>query len=185
MLAMKKIVQEGAPILREVAKPVPEKLFGTPELAAMIRDMQEALDAQEDGVALAAPQIALPYRIFVARLDRTRPPPPAAAGAALPQAAPEREVFINPEIFKTSRKRHEVDEGCLSVRGVYGKTLRHERVSVRARRLDGASFTRGGGDVLAQLFEHEVDHLNGILFIDHAQELLELAQGEEHHEPVA
>lgn len=174
---MKEIVQEGDPILRGEAKPVPESLFGTSELARMIKAMEDALDAEEDGVALAAPQIALPYRIFVARLDRTRPAAPAPRGEAPAGVEPEREVFINPEIFKTSRKRREVDEGCLSVRGVYGKTMRHERVSIRARRVDGSSFTRGGGDVLAQLFEHEVDHLNGVLFIDHADHLIRIAPG--------
>jgi peptide deformylase len=181
---MKEIVQEGTPVLRAVAMPVPEEMFGTPELAKMIEEMQETLDAEEDGVALAAPQIALPYRIFVARIDRTLSPSARKRPGDAPPAhlAPQRAVFINPEIVKTSKKRHEVDEGCLSVRGVYGKTMRHERVSVRAKDEHGKSFTRGGGDVLAQLFEHEIDHLNGVLFIDHAEELVELGAPEREHE---
>ncbi len=168
---MKKIVQEGAPILREHAKPLPQRLFGTPELAKMLKDMETALDKEIDGVALAAPQIGLPYRIFIARVDRTLPTPKEGE----PARPPELQIYINPEIIKTSRRTHEVDEGCLSVRGVYGKTRRHERVTVRAQHEDGSTFTRGAGDVLAQIFEHETDHLNGILFIDHADHLLTLA----------
>lgn len=168
------ILQDGAAVLREVAKPVPPELFGTPELAKMLKDMAVALDAEEDGVAIAAPQIGLPYRIFLARIDRTLEP----VKEGEPARAPEIETFINPEIVKTSRRTHIVDEGCLSVRGVYGKTRRHERVTVRAQDEHGKSFTRGGGDVLAQIFEHETDHLNGILFIDHAEHLIRIVHGE-------
>lgn len=167
---MVQIVQDGAPVLRETAKPLPERLFKSPELKKMIEEMTEALDKEQDGVALAAPQIGLPYRMFIIRMDRTLPTP--AEGEPVPES--EVAVYINPEIIKTSRKRHIVEEGCLSCRGLYGKTHRHERVSIRARREDGSKFTRGGGDLLAQIFEHEVDHLNGILFTDHADDVVVL-----------
>ena len=172
---MKEIVQEGAEVLREVAKPVPEEMFGTPELTKMIKDMEVALDPEKEGVALAAPQIGLPYRIFIVRMDRVLPPSPDA-----PQdkpVEPINDVYINPEVVKTSRKRAHLDEGCLSVRGVYGTTLRHERVTLRARGVDGKKFERGAGGLLAQIFEHETDHLNGILFIDHADHLVEIMHG--------
>jgi peptide deformylase len=182
---MKEIVQDGAEVLREIAKPVPEKLFGSAELAAIISDMTDALDQEPEGVALAASQIDVSYRIFIVRKDRTLPPPPESSlggrtsksdlevrPPSLPP--PVIEVYINPEIIKTSRRRARADEGCLSVRGVYGTTKRHERVSVRARHPDGTSFTRGGGGIMAQIFEHEIDHLNGILFIDHAEHLIQI-----------
>ncbi|MDD2657430.1 MAG: peptide deformylase [Candidatus Pacebacteria bacterium] len=178
---MKEIVQDGALVLREIAKPVPEELFGTPGLAQIIADMTEALDYELEGVALAAPQMGLPYRLFIVRKDRTLPPLNAASDAAsgeLPVRqevlAPQIEVYINPEILKTSRRRARMDEGCLSVRGIYGTTKRHERVTVRARNADGTTFERGGGGIMAQIFEHEIDHLNGILFIDHAEHLIEI-----------
>jgi peptide deformylase len=171
---MKAIVQEGATVLREIAQPVPKKMFGTSALHKILHDMEEALDKEEDGVALAAPQIGLSYRIFIARIDRTLEPPEEGE----PKHPVDIAVFINPEIVKTSRRTHEVDEGCLSVRGIYGKTRRHERVTVRAQQEDGSLFTRGGGDVLAQIFEHETDHLNGILFIDHADHLIRIVAGE-------
>jgi peptide deformylase len=168
---MKEIVQDGAPVLREIAKPVPEELFGSKELSDLIADMAEALDPQLEGVALAAPQIGVSYRVFIVRKDRTLPlGEHPLEGEAAP--APEIEVYINPEIIKTSRKRKSSDEGCLSVHGVYGVTERHERATIRARRPDGSTFMRGGGGLLAQIFEHEIDHLNGILFIDHAEHLV-------------
>ncbi len=174
---MTEIVEAGAAVLRRVAKPVPERLFGSAELGEIIRDMEQALEREPDGVALAAPQIAVPYRLFIVRIDRTRPPP--KADGEITTREPEVEVYVNPEITKTSRKRARCDEGCLSVRGIYGITKRHERVTLRARREDGGRFTRGTGGVLAQIFEHEVDHLNGVLFIDHAEKLVETTKTNE------
>ena len=175
---MKEILQDGASVLREVAKPVPEEMFGTPELARIITDMEEALDPEQEGVALAAPQIGIQYRIFIVRKDRVLPPTPREEGAAAP-VTPIHETYLNPEIVKTSRRRASMDEGCLSVRGIYGTTKRHERVTVRSRAIDGSRFERGGGGLLAQIFEHEIDHLNGILFIDHADHLVHITH-EEH-----
>ncbi len=167
---MATIVQEGTAVLRKPAHPVPEKLFGTEELSRMVADMADALDPEEDGVALAAPQISLPYRIFIVREDRVLPTPPSG----MPPRAPHVAVYINPEIMKTSRKRQKADEGCLSVRGVYGTTHRHARVTIRARREDGSTFERGAGGLMAQIFEHEMDHLEGVLFIDHAEDMVEI-----------
>ena len=181
---MKEIVQEGDTVLREVAKPVPDSLFGSAELTLLIRDMAEALDKYPEGVALAAPQVGVSYRLFIVRKDRTLPPSPGNQGQTLAQNSqgltlkPEIEVYINPEIKKTSRKRATADEGCLSVHGVYGTTKRHERVTIRARRADGARFERGAGGLMAQIFEHEIDHLNGILFIDHAEHLIHVPHSE-------
>lgn len=170
---MTPIVQVGTPTLRETAKAVPEALFGTKELSTMLSSMEKALDKEADGVALAAPQIALPYRIFIVRYDRmvtlpegTEPLPPHVG------------VFINPVIIKHSRKKAEVDEGCLSVRGQYGKTKRFERVTVHAQDAHGKTFERGAGGLLAQAFQHEIDHLNGILFIDHAHDVVEITRQE-------
>lgn len=170
---MTSIVQDGDPVLRKTSAPVPKELFGTPELRAILKDMEESLDAQPDGVALAAPQIGIPYRIFIVRYDRIVPPQdeplPADVG-----------VYINPEFVRSAKRRIEMDEGCLSVRGIYGKTRRHDRATVRAYSEDGTSFERGGGGILAQIFQHETDHLNGILFIDHATDLVEVRREDSH-----
>src|SRR3989344_6225740 len=80
---MKEIVQDGEKILREIAKPVPEKLFGSVELTQLVADMSEALDAFPEGVALAAPQVGVSYRLFIVRKDRTLPPSPNTQGSTL------------------------------------------------------------------------------------------------------
>lgn len=165
---MREIVQDGAPVLRAVAKAVPKEMLGTNELHEMIADMTNALDAERDGVALAAPQVGISYRIFVVRFDRMLGPAPE--GITYPA---DVGVFINPDFVKTSRKRDVMDEGCLSVRGKYGKTYRFERATVRAQDETGRVFERGGGGIIAQAYQHEIDHLNGILFIDHAEDIHE------------
>lgn len=174
---MKEIVQDGAAVLREVAKPVPEELFGSKELDELIAEMAEALDSFPEGVALAAPQVGVSWRLFLVRKDRALPAMtlhPNSQGRTLVAPPPEVEVYINPEIVKTSRKYAKVDEGCLSVHGVYGSTKRHERVTIKARRPDGSRLQRGAGGLMAQIFEHEIDHLNGILFIDNAVNLIHI-----------
>ena len=166
------ILQADNEFLRKVALPVPKELFGTPELAEIIQNMADTLDTQSDGVALAAPQVGIPYRIFIMRHDRTFPTP--AEGEPIPEA--DVRVFINPKFVRSSRRRSEVDEGCLSVRGLYGTTLRNDRATVRAQDVHGAVFERGGGGLIAQIYQHEIDHLEGILFIDHAVDIVNVAE---------
>ncbi len=172
-MAKRPIVSEGDPVLRKTADAVPPALFGTPELAAIIRDMADTLDGEADGVAIAAPQIGVPYRIFLARYDRMRP---ESEDGSAPRA--DLGVFINPSLVKTAKKKMVVDEGCLSVRNVYGKTERQSRATVRAYAVDGAAFERGAGGILAQAFQHEIDHLNGILFTDHATDIIHIKEEE-------
>src|SRR3990167_1888547 len=175
-MSKREIVQDGEKVLREVAEPVPESLFGSKELDTLIEDMAEALDAFPEGVALAAPQVGVSWRLFIVRRDRTIDAKRDESGklSTPHQLEPEIEVYVNPEIVKTSRKRARADEGCLSVHGVYGTTKRHERVTIKARRPDGGHIQRGAGGLMAQIFEHEIDHLNGILFTDHAEHLIRL-----------
>ncbi len=183
---MKEIVQDGDTILREVAKAVPEEMFASAELSKLIEDMSEALDQFPEGVALAAPQVGVSWRMFIVRKDRTLPiSPDTSLGGETPKSdlgvsPPQIEVYVNPEIVKTSRKRALADEGCLSVHGVYGTTNRHERVTIKARGADGSHIMRGAGGLMAQIFEHEIDHLNGILFIDHADRLIRIKHGPAH-----
>lgn len=174
---MREIVQRDAPILREIAEEVPADVLGTSEFERLLADMAEALDKEPEGVALAAPQVGVGYRVFIVRQDRVTEPHPLPEGAS-PRA--QVDVYINPEIIKTSRKRARAEEGCLSVRGIYGSTLPHERVTLRAQRPDGSRFERGAGGLLAQIFEHEINHLNGILFIDHATGMVELPPKSDH-----
>ena len=88
---------------------------------------------------------------------------------------PERNmVVINPKMTKLSKKKVKVPEGCLSCRWLYGDTIRHEKAAIRAHDEHGKAFTYGGAALIAQIFQHECDHLNGILFVDHATNIEEM-----------
>lgn len=164
---MDPVVQNGDPVLRAIAQPVAPDEFNTPELARIIERMGRVLNGEVGtysiGVALAAPQIGISKRIFVVRHDRS------GKQEKETDAKPELGVFINPKIIKSSRRKVQMDEGCLSVRGLYGFVMRHDRVTVEAYDETGKKFTRGGGGLLAQIFQHEIAHLDGELFIDHAE----------------
>jgi len=168
---MRDILQDGNPILRQQSENVPNSAFGTAEFAAELKDMAEALDAQKDGVAIAAPQVGISKRIFLVRYDRMDESDNASEA--------KLGTYINPRIVSTSRKKSDMPEGCLSVRGLYGTTHRNIQATVTAQDENGTWFTRGAGGILAQAFQHEIDHLDGILFIDHAQEVHERSDTEE------
>lgn len=175
------IVQLGDPVLRKKAKAVTREDFGSPELLATLRHMKKALDAEADGVAIAAPQIGVPLRIFIvsyrafALADETKQPARKGAGDPMPE---KDLICINPEFIKLAKKKIKVPEGCLSVRWKYGNTMRHEKATIRARDEHGRPFTYGGSGLIAQIFQHETDHLNGTLFIDHATDIEEMTAEE-------
>ncbi len=160
------IIQSGHKTLRQIAKPVDEVLFGTTKLNKILADMSKALATCDDGVALAAPQIDISLRIFIiaGKILRKKDTDPL----------PADKVFINPKLIKISRKKLTRDEGCLSVRWLYGKTKRAEKATVEAYDETGKKFTMGGGSFFAQIYQHEIDHLDGILFIDHATDVEEI-----------
>lgn len=158
------VVQVGSPVLRQIALPVATKDFGTPKLTALLKKMSLLLSKEEFGVALAAPQVGVSSRIFIIAGHVFAED---AEGAVVP---PDK-VFINPEIIRLSRKKKEMSEGCLSVRGKYGLVLRHERASVRAQDASGKVFTYHGTGLVAHIFQHECDHLDGVLYVDKAEQL--------------
>ncbi len=161
---VKKIVQKDTPVLRQVAEALEAKDFGSKKLIKILGEMAESLDKEDDGVAIAAPQIGYSLRIFLVS-------PKVKEIAKAPELPL---VYINPKIIKTSKDRKNMEEGCLSVRGLYGNTKRATRVTIEAQDIDGNKFTWGGSGLVAQIFQHETDHLNGILFIDHATDIREL-----------
>jgi len=166
------IVQRDNPVLRAIAKPVAAADIGTAKLNQIIEDMKSALHSQKDGIAIAAPQIGHSLRMFV------------VDGSLLKKADKEYKgndgdlVFINPTILKLSKDKKEVEEGCLSVRWLYGQIKRSTRATLRALNEKGEEVERGASGLLAQIFQHEVDHLNGTLFIDTAEEIWEMTEEE-------
>jgi peptide deformylase len=177
------ILQRSAPVLHARAESVNKKDFDSPHLKKIIAKMVAALEKEEDGVAIAAPQIGIPLRIFVVShrafefADQEGTPPPEDNSSKIIASDESKNskpkylnmIFINPEITKLSRKRNWAPEGCLSVRWLYGEVSRAEKATVRGYDEHGKPFTRGGSGLLAQIFQHETDHLNGVLFIDKAR----------------
>lgn len=153
--------------LRLIAREVKEEEFGSAFLRDIIVSMEQALKKEDDGVAIAAPQIGISLRIFV-----------VSPKAYDEDAKFKPLVFINPKIIKQSKKTAIMQEGCLSVRWIYGKTKRSIGATVEAYDIDGRKFTYGGGGLLAHIFQHEIDHLDGVLFIDHGFDLEEYTEEE-------
>lgn len=155
------IVTEKAAILHKPMKEVPREMFGTKELTDIIRRMSASLRATEHGVAIAANQIAIPFRIFVVR------------GFVLEDKERSEEdadrAFINPKITKLSRKKEVMEEACLSVPGYHGTIKRALKATVKAYDEEGIGFERGASGLLAQVFQHECDHLDGFLYTDKAE----------------
>ena len=181
------IVQKEDPVLRGKAEPVNPKDFGTPALKKILDNMATAMEKEEDGVAIAAPQIGVPLRIFVVShrafeyMDEESERELHESGTPHEDQRVRRAnmVFINPVVTKLSRKRVWMPEGCLSVRWLYGEVSRAEKATVRAYDENGKVFTWGGSGLLAQIFQHETDHLDGALFIDTARNVEKITKEEQ------
>ncbi len=147
-----------AEILRRKAEPIDP----TPEVAAIAQRMIELM-READGIGLAAPQVALPWRMFTCHVPEgqeralTDSPPSANAGP---------EVFINPELSDPTGAPEPFEEGCLSLPDITGEVLRPPTITITATDLDGQRFTRTASGLLARCWQHECDHLNGVLILD-------------------
>lgn len=135
-----------------------------PEIRRIIKDMVDATVDWEDhrqhevGVALAAVQIDKLYKIIIIRNDFENKEDKTFS------------VFINPEIVKKEGETEEDFEGCLSVTDVYGKVPRHTKVRVRALDENGRLVRVKAEGFLARIFQHEIDHCNGVMFVDHIKD---------------
>ena len=129
---MPKIVQKEEKVLREKAKEIPVREITTPKIKKILKEMSQALKSQSDGVAIAAPQIGYPLSIFIVSGKIFHES--FIKGEVLPKDTKILAdlVFINPEISKLSREKEWLPEGCLSVRWLYGNTLRSKKATVKA-----------------------------------------------------
>jgi peptide deformylase len=142
------ILKYGDRVLQETARPVEAV---TPEIERLVDDMTETMYAAP-GIGLAAPQVGVPLRIFVVDVSAGRDPA-------------DMIVMINPEFVERDGEQLD-EEGCLSVPGFNATVLRPGRVVVRGLDRTGSPHQREGTGLLARAFQHEMDHLNGQLFID-------------------
>ncbi len=151
-MALLPILQYPHPTLAANAEPVTE--FND-ELKELATNMAETMYAAP-GVGLAANQVGVLKRIIVIDVS---------------EESNELRVFVNPQVIAHSDELEEFEEGCLSLKGLYEKVKRPERVTVRAQDLDGNPFELEADGLLAVCVQHEIDHLNGIVFIDHLSRL--------------
>src|SRR5947209_1022320 len=147
---VRKILKYGEPVLERPAEPVSD--FETPELRELIADMWETMYAAK-GVGLAAPQVGSSTRISVIDIS-------------VGEDETKKIVIINPEILSSEGKQTG-EEGCLSIPGFREPVTRANQVMVRAHNEKGEMIELSGEELLARALQHEIDHLNGILFINH------------------
>lgn len=144
-----KIITIPNPILKEKSKKISRIDNSVKKLAADMEDTIKGYgDAKESGVALAAIQVGVPIRMTVVKKDK------------------EYLTLVNPEIVKYSKEEVEDIEGCMSVPRKYGKVRRYQAVKVKALGLDGKKIEIKAEDFLARVLQHEIDHMDGILFIE-------------------
>lgn len=147
-----KILKEPNDTLRQIAKPVSLDELALPETQALMDNMIQTMHTV-NGVGIAAPQVGVSKRIIVALIDE------------------KPRVFINPEIVSMSFRKIDSEEGCLSVPGIFGIVKRARGVKVAALDRDGKRETVKTNGLSAVILQHEIDHLNGTLFIDKARNI--------------
>jgi peptide deformylase len=173
-MTVREILSEPNPVLRKKAKKVAKV---TSEIRKLIDDMIETMRAAP-GVGLAAPQIGVGQRVITVEYAEEPEEPagkePAAEEPPPPSPEPVLYVLIDPEITRASREKIIGVEACLSVPGFAGEVERHVEVVVKGYNPQGAPVRIKAKDWLARIFQHEIDHLDGILYVDRAEKVWEI-----------
>ncbi len=155
MAKILKIIQEGNPVLRKRTELI--KNPKSPEIKELIADMVATMK-KTGGIGLAAPQVGVPFRIFTVNVED------------------KVYVFINPEVKNLSRDESSFEEGCLSVQKIWGPVIRPKKLIIKALDENGKPIKIRAKGLLARVIQHEMDHLDGTLFIDKAEKLYEIAE---------
>ena len=169
-MAIRRIVTSPNPTLRKPAHKV--KSFGEP-LQRLIDDMIETMRAAP-GVGLAAPQIEVGQRVIVVEYAESSEETDA-------EVKPKLYVMVNPEILRTTRETCIGQEACLSLPGYIGEVERFEAVTIRAQDRHGRPIRMKAKGWLARIFQHEIDHLNGVLYIDRASQIWRVEEADQAH----
>lgn len=175
------IVKVGDPALRKVSKPIAEKELTGEETKRLLLDLSESLKSRHDGVGLSAPQLGINKRVFVVSgkvfdkdwIDDKK---------AVEKKSWKDQYFINPVITKSSKKLSIAEEGCLSIPNIYGKVKRSTSVTIEYIDEQGEKKSRKAVGFVARIFQHEIDHLDGILFTDKATNIIEVKDTKDNEE---
>ena len=167
------IIRMGHPNLRKIAQPYPNDKIGSQELFGLIEDMRETLH-YSGGIGLAAPQISVPYRLAV--IETTNSQSRYGDIPIIPFT-----IFINPKITVLDSNQSGMWEGCLSVPNIRGYVKRPQNIRIDWLSETGQLKTLNARGLLATVFQHEFDHLNGKLFIDRIQDTTKISFDNEFH----
>lgn len=166
-MAIREIVTLPHEILRKKARKV--KSFDS-ELQSLIDDMVETMRAAP-GVGLAAPQVDVPLRVIVVEFTEPEDDPQSDD---TPPTPPKLYTVVNPEITRFSAEEEQGTEGCLSIPGIAGDVERPQTITLKGLNRRGQPLKVKASGWLARIFQHEVDHLNGILFVDRAEKVWQI-----------
>jgi peptide deformylase len=175
-MALREIVTLPHPVLRQRARPVTD--FGR-ELQQLVDDMWETMHAAH-GMGLAANQVGIPARVIVVEV----PMPESDDEEPLPHAG-ERFTLVNPRISWHTREMVSGVEGCLSLPGLAGEVERYKEIRIEAQDRRGKRFRKRLAGWIARVFQHEIDHLSGVVYTDHIddpEKVWSVAPGEEERE---
>ena len=176
-MGIRQIVTAPNPVLREKAKRVKRI---TPEVQRLIDDMVETM-RQAPGVGLAAPQVGVSQRVIVVEVAEGNED---GSGTETPEPRPTKlYALVNPEITRHSGELESGNEGCLSIPGYQGEVERFSWTTVKALDRHGKPFKLKVRGWPARVFQHEIDHLDGVLFIDRAKRLWKVEPEEEQATP--
>ncbi len=167
-MAIREIVTPPNPTLRQRAKNVHSI---TPAIETLIEDMIETMRAA-NGVGLAAPQVDIGQRVIVVEYGEGSEDPEKENKPA------KLYVVVNPEIVRRSKDTVLGNEACLSIPGFYGEVVRYEKITVKGLDRHGKPFRLKPNGWLARIFQHEIDHLDGVLFIDRANEVWKIEEAQ-------
>ncbi len=156
-MAILEIIKIGDERLRKKSRPI--RRFDK-NLRKFAEDMVETM-RKADGVGLAAPQVGVNDRLIVVEMPEDYDDDPQAG---------QLFVVVNPEIVRAKGKKEPGDEGCLSIPGYIGEVMRYPMVTVKGQDINGKEIRIKAYDFLARIFQHEIDHLDGVLFIDHIED---------------
>ncbi len=175
-MSVRQIITLPDPVLRRKAKPITKFDKG---LQTLIDDMIETM-REAPGVGLAAPQVDASQQLFVVEYaeEEDEDEAPMEEAEAKPPKPKKLFVVINPEIVKASEEKVVGVEGCLSIPGLQGEVERHQAIQIRGLNRHGNPVKLKVDGWMARIFQHEIDHLNGVLFTDRATSVWKLADPE-------
>ena len=178
-MSLREIIGPDNPVLRRKARPVETSSLKDPAVQLLIDDMIETM-REAPGVGLAAPQVAVGQRLAVIEYGDELP---EDAPPGTPEPPKQLWVIVNPEIVDRSTELVEGSEGCLSLPGYAGTVMRHKAVTIKALNRRGKPIKIKARDWLARIFQHEIDHLDGVLYIDRATKVWRIKEEEAEEDP--